>query len=409
MKYFVFLLIAYLNTGALYAQVGRSMAKEGLKAGVESSVKKTAVAGFLKASRKVGASVVSHQDLAAAVRPVIVEPEVNFSKGYASSLAQQFGALRLSIDTFGEIAKEDHLVWMKNYMQFTQDLAYVKENARQIAASLDVQAYKSAVPYGAMVPADVKTIFIGEQHDRRNVPGQIVGFIDSYREAYPDRQIIVLTEFLQDSGELLGFGKGAGPGYAYLDGICPDDLLTRCKNDSSVKVLRGLMNRDIGLEGLEGTETLLKRTEELGLSTTNLLYMKALWSSAWGMRARNLQWARFIQMARKKYPEAVLLVYGGSAHMGYNFADNLPGILKEKNSFVITFSTHWGLPVIQGFSGYTAPFENAAAWNKARWARQVLVRRLTDPQYRRYMGADINVVVPGLIVPPPMPTKSELK
>ena len=170
-----------------------------------------------------------------------------------------------------------------------------------------------------------------------NVRSEISQFISQLRSIYPDRNIILATEFLHvPAGEttpaLIRNREELTPYKAFAE-------------DSYEPVYSALDN-GIPVVALEDYRAVRQAVEELrdpeiSPAEWSAMRQKAVYNfmtSAYGLQFRNQIWKKRIEALRAQDPSSLVVVWGGDRHVnGYN-ADALPNVMPAK-SFQLLFTT----------------------------------------------------------------------
>lgn len=246
-----------------------------------------------------------------------------------------------------------HRIWWEHRARLLQ------KHKEELLKNLRMLPLGDGEKWVSLIPPQSKMIFIGEYHNQ-HIQYRVEDLLRAYREKYPTRQIILLTEFLPDS--FPNFQLAYGIPHAYLN------------------YFREFLEfYDIQFAGLE-EETFL-------LDHTHLPVSGPIGNSAAGFSARNAHWERRIKNWRKLYPRAVFFIYAGNNHVAYEY----PGALSQnfKDSFVISFvplplrfepELYYSRELFHAFTQGTFFRQGVLAWKSSRFARlagfdmQILLR-----------------------------------
>lgn len=172
----------------------------------------------------------------------------------------------------------------------------------------------------AAIPEQAKYILLGEEHNQQPVQVFVSRVLREYRAAYPDRKIILLTEFLpagiKKKNSFLQDMKEFAPAYAQVfstalgSGMQVHGLEPRC------------MYYDDGqAEVPQANQT--KETFDLAILPE-------------AIRLRNKFWLEQIKYFRQQNPDAVFIIYAGAEHLSYSAPFSVGAQLPQQE----TFSAH---------------------------------------------------------------------
>ena len=170
------------------------------------------------------------------------------------------------------------------------------------------------------IPADTKNLFIGEIHDQHEIPQFVSQLLPLLYNKNKGRQILLFTEFLLDpeiSGQNAIDFMSYFPRKHYYD-----------------PVWEKVRHRRIPIIGLESSR--VQNIYPVGIADAkgNVGYYPA-GAAPEGMRLRNAHWQRVLKYYRAKYPNALFIIYTGSAHSYYNFPNSLTKYLPKKRTFML--------------------------------------------------------------------------
>ncbi|MBP5403796.1 MAG: hypothetical protein J6Y17_01745 [Elusimicrobiaceae bacterium] len=188
----------------------------------------------------------------------------------------------------------------------TYAIAQREEKAQKILKSMDLlrehlQTYthpeeQDMAWLAQQIPANTQYLLLGEFH-KKSLRPSIQQFMKELRTRFRNRRIILLTEFLQ---------KGHS---SELDDIeIYNDRFT-----SYQKIYDEAKANGIEVFGLESP--LVKEYWFFFASNDNL--PRPLWESQFGIKLRNQMWLKSIEKYHQENPDALIVIYGGFAHMGY--------------------------------------------------------------------------------------------
>ena len=169
------------------------------------------------------------------------------------------------------------------------------------------------------VPPNASCLLLGEYHNNSYLPGKISQLLRELRLQQPDRQIILLTEFLyEDTAERDMTRRSA---YAPI---------WEAANESGISIL--------GLEPDFERHFVYHIT--YGGDNHNIKYLNNFGypsAAKEGVRLRNASWLASIQKIRQQYPEALLIIYAGDGHIRSWYPFSLRTALQEQKPFTVSF------------------------------------------------------------------------
>lgn len=242
-------------------------------------------------------------------------------------------------------------IWLQKLANdMTKNKAALLKNLRQLPVG-------SAQDWARLIPEDRKIIFLGEYHNK-NIQRPVEQLLKAYRRQHPQTPMIVLTEFLLDSYPYLLTATGE-----------PHWYLRYFKEF--------LASQDIMFAGLEEGSCVLDDTFSPAGPVGN---------SAAGLAARNAHWVRRIEQWRKAYPDAVIFVYAGGGHVGYEY----PGSISQnfKDGFVMSFVP---LPARHAPELFFAS-ELFHAFTRGQFFKQGVLW-YQDPRLARLAGFDVQILL----------------
>lgn len=196
------------------------------------------------------------------------------------------------------------------------------------------------------VPADTQYLLVGETHTDfiRDYVGQL---ISQLRATNPQREIILLTEFAQDSP------------VKYL-------------SERYAPVWDAAQAARIPIVGLE--PEFVEYNQFVCARGSSGAF--TFWATLEGIALRNRHWADIIARYRKQFPDALFIVHAGSGHLGYMEPYSLAKQFNGAHPFVVLLE------------GPTQPSDFDIMSNGAFPDR---VLRFTDKKLSRIAGFDIQL------------------
>lgn len=196
--------------------------------------------------------------------------------------------------------KNDRLarVWR---MVTQRDLTLMQQRKQEMLEFLQVSRPGREMNYAALIPSDAKYIQIGEEHGFVPLRRAFEKIVWQYHKMYPDRKIIVLTEFVFD--RTLPISEKTGLPVSVLG-------LRYRRVSPDFRFLEKFIKRGIEVIGLED-ERYFK--DHQGLITPSFRQVE----SVYGMKQRNDHWRQIMDQVRQREPNAVFFIYAGNMHVHY--------------------------------------------------------------------------------------------
>lgn len=189
-------------------------------------------------------------------------------------------------------------------------------------------------------------IYLGEMHGLAWVQHLIIAFLKKYSTTFPERKILLATEFLPDTEFLQAGQKPAVPSDSGIYG-----LVVREAVKLNMDVL-GLEDTRVCFRETEGSysrvctiiggEKVILKTQRAAAAKRPLRetdYAQSVVNYAagpWGMDARNRHWLQRILPLRKNYD--VVIVYAGQAHLDANIPFSVPRLIQSENAVSVTWA-----------------------------------------------------------------------
>ncbi len=228
---------------------------------------------------------------------------------YKSPHTLPFQAMATLSAPTAQLAQQDPLFALRNdqmafawFEMVEKDMAFLQEQYTAILQTLHVshQPLKE-INYAQLIPPTARKIFVGEEHNQPVIYHAFEKMIFQYKELYPQRKIILLTEFVSD--RLLPWQLPGNPVHRF-------EMPLR-RNDKDFVFFNKFIRAGIPIIGLENI-AYIKEHEEL------ITPSESQAQSVYGMQERNAHWRRIISFVADKNPEAVLFIYTGSMHTHYH-------------------------------------------------------------------------------------------
>ncbi len=254
-----------------------------------------------------------------------------------------------------------------------KDLLFLRNQQPVIRRVLQVQQVSpNHLYYPDLIPATARKIYVGEEHRQPAIYQAFEQMVLQYHAAYPQRKMIVLTEFVSD--RLLPW---------QLPGKPVGRLEMRWRlNAKEFAFFNKFVQEGIEVIGLENT-AYIKEHESLITSSESEAH------SVYGMQERNAHWRRIISYVADKNPQAVLFIYTGSMHTHYRAPFSLATPSPQNFVFQLE-SQQLGLDMPFGFVMQREPFVQTDAQHVTvlKWDEQSSI-------FRTRSGFDVAVIFPG--------------
>ena len=169
------------------------------------------------------------------------------------------------------------------------------------------------------IPVQTKQLFIGEKHEEPLILSTISKLIVQLKQKYPNREIILFTEFLPSSFKRIP--TTPHPADPYFPMLDPYDLVWETALRNNIPVI-GLENPEIFLD-FSKTKDILTDAEV------------DLWATLEGGRIRNEYWIQILKKYREQHPDALFIIYTGAWHCYYNQFFSLPHAFEQETSWVV--------------------------------------------------------------------------
>ena len=182
-----------------------------------------------------------------------------------------------------------------------KDLSFLQRQQTALEQELQVSHIPLAeINYAQLIPPTARKIFIGEEHKQPLIYQAFEKMIFQYKALYPERKIIILTEFVSD--RLFPWQLPGRPVHRL-------EMRWR-RNDDDFLFFNKFLQAGIQMIGLENV-AYIKEHEEL------ITPSESQAQSVYGMQERNTHWRQIISYIADKNPEAILFIYTGSMHTHY--------------------------------------------------------------------------------------------
>ena len=297
-----------------------------------------------------------------------------------------FAGGRLDPRSYPDLSAKNDARMFEALQRFTRSAVKFEENYADILSRINASV-EEKVDYKKLLPKDVGIIYLGEFHYQPRIHEEISSLLRQLPSIYPGRRIYLATEFLHVNqaqsvemnliftpAELRRWQEKFGPGGE------ESILLTALKNK-------------MGLLGLEDRYALTAASTPKGAPYPTNEQCGDFATSFEGMRWRNKMFAQKLRELRTLDPDALVVFYGGIAHVSYSEIYSLPSLLREK-SFVIQFAVPPVLPYINPLFSYMRHEpELRDAFRASENAKLVERWRKPTQEYRRILGSDLSIIV----------------
>ncbi|MBR4682387.1 MAG: hypothetical protein IKP06_03690 [Elusimicrobiaceae bacterium] len=313
-----------------------------------------------------------------------VSPEVLYPQAPFLQNQEQLGLYFLAQNNRAQSHWYPKLVtW---YQEIVRRLDDFKKNQLSITHPIE----KDVSWIAQQLPEDISYLLLGECHYLPDIPKNVTELISYiHKVLQPEREIIVLTEFLP---EIVTWGY-SGP-------VSTWEIYTN--------LWKSLEEMGIPIIGMESDFTFNDFNSKIVSSepeiATESYYAKILEnkdtdkildtsqqaaSSLEGIRLRNAHFMQIIQQTRQNHPDALFIIYTGGGHVEYSYPYSLGDALAGPTTRVISLSP---APVMAKGQWQVPGISFDVATN-ARFAFDRLVQ-FNDPELTRLSGADIRWRIP---------------
>lgn len=182
-----------------------------------------------------------------------------------------------------------------------KDLSFLQEQYEAIQQALHVK-YRplEEMNYAQLIPPTARKIFVGEEHNQPVIYQAFENMVLQYKQLYPQRKIILLTEFVSD--RLFPWQLPGRP-------VRRLDMPLR-RNNADFAFFNNLLKAGIQIIGLENVDYMQEHEALITPSDSQS-------QSVYGMQERNAHWRRIISYVAEKNPDAILFIYAGTMHTHY--------------------------------------------------------------------------------------------
>lgn len=288
----------------------------------------------------------------------------------------------LSVPMASPLPAEDLLFAVRNdEMAFSwldivgKDLQFLTNHQADMLNTLRIgHIAVDEINYAELIPSDVRKIYVGEEHRQPVIYEAFEKLVLQYQAMYPDRPLIVLTEFVSD--RLLPWQTPGRPVHAL-------ELPLR-QNDKQFSFFKRLIRQGIQVIGLENVAYIKEHETLITPAETQA-------QSVYGMQERNAHWRRIISYVAMQNPQAVLFVYVGSMHTHYRAPFTLTNPSDQNFVFQLE-ADHLGPDMPFGFVMQEHPVSTVVGQDITvlSWPR-------SDSIFRTRSGFDVCLIFPSVI------------
>lgn len=304
-------------------------------------------------------------------------------KNHGADLIRTHLNRKLDPVLYKQLAARNDKRILQSLQRFVQNRKEFLKHKNQIVASRRLRAVKGKISYESYLPKELDTLYIGEWHSIPGIAEEVASLISQLPAIYPGRRIYLATEFLAVDEEANEFIHNLI--------TVPEMLLFPLP--SKEKVFYTALAEGIPLFPLENIDAFADYFyKELGFFPAGKTGFQFA-ASFEGVRLRNKMWADLLRNLRQRDPEALIVVYAGFGHVGYNIESSLPYLLGG-SSFVVSFTQPQNLAYDNPFARYFAlPAKLLKQLNTVPDTK--LVESWKTPAYKKLLGADMTVIMPA--------------
>ena len=205
-------------------------------------------------------------------------------------------------------ARSNRLLAAQRIVQ-ERNLRRLEEHKKEVLASMALVEQKSPSLYVPRM-GDKQNIFLGEEYHLVPALKQMLVVVKDFLQRYPDKKIVLFTQFLPDSALKPVQSFPAGGNY-----------------EEYFPAFQSLKAQGVDIVGLEEPAAKGHWYEKNGLLVRGA-------DTAYGRYVRHLHWAKRIKAWREKYPQAIFFIYTGAEHCAYNRPYALPQMVGGESSYV---------------------------------------------------------------------------
>ena len=203
-----------------------------------------------------------------------------------------------------------------------KDLAFLQENQEELRQTLQVSHHTlKEMNYAQLIPPTARKIFVGEEHFCPVIYQAFEKMIFQYQQQYPQRKIMVLTEFVSD--RLFSWQLPGKP-------VHPLEMPLR-RSHPFFTFFDKFLKAGIEVIGLEDVDYVQEHQQLITPTDSQA-------QSVYGMQQRNDHWRQIISYVANQHPDAILFIYAGSMHTHYRAPFSLA--TPSPQNFVMQWEAH---------------------------------------------------------------------
>ena len=258
---------------------------------------------------------------------------------------------------------------------FKKQAVFIQEHRKEILSALKITEMDRPGLLVRSIRPETRLIMLGEVHGRNNLRAEMVSLLTEYRKKYPNRKMIIFSEFLPNFH----------PQFWKIGQAVPKDFFEKNPAFSAgIYQIANQLDMDIyGLEDLNFTYLQTLKMSGLDFTIANTSFRV--------MPVRNKYWESIIRSVmartRQKYPDAVFFVHAGNMHINKSVLESLASMMKDENPFCIEFKN--------GFqSGLLGFLLNKNPLLMAEVTEPYLLSWKENNDFSRVLGFDAQVLLP---------------
>lgn len=265
--------------------------------------------------------------------------------------------------------------------KFYQDLqAHVTQLQQAAQTTPQVEPY---LPWAVeQIPAQTTMLFLGETHYVPEVQQAIQELIKELAQHAQGRKIILFTEFLPEQTHYTPANKSQ-----------VEQTKSRYK-----ETWQSALEQNIEVVGLEPAFVFEDTSMELSEISSGAITETLLWANLEAVRLRNEVWARILQQYRAENPDALFVVYDGTAHSSYNTRFTLSHAFEKEVPFVINVEPTYHIKTVHIMEDGepvrdVVPHRNLVEKMLGIELPQRVIQ-ITAPELKQLAGFDIRLKIP---------------
>ena len=177
-----------------------------------------------------------------------------------------------------------------------------------------------------LVPAQTNYLFVGEQHGFPEIQQALQEFVEKLQQNYPQRTIILFTEFLPKG---TSFFSGQALQAAWYD-------LDKNIEKSYLQFFEKTLENGITVVGLEHPDRDYFKSYAHTVKGQQPGQL-SFWNTLEGISQRNNMWEQILHNYRQTYPDALFVIHTGAGHSLYNRPYSLGTRFAKEETFMVAF------------------------------------------------------------------------